>query len=87
MHVWVQQSAEAFKFEQYVISIVLGFLGTPCTGTRVSKKKTDTFVIQISREGISFFYSPCISNDLLPKLYFMTMQITKRITQDNIFSI
>jgi hypothetical protein len=23
-------------------------------------KKTDTFIIQISREGISFFYSPCI---------------------------
>jgi hypothetical protein len=27
---------------------------------RVSKK-TDTFVIQISREGISVFYSPCIA--------------------------
>ena len=24
MHVWVQQSAEAFKFYQYVISIVFG---------------------------------------------------------------
>ena len=23
MHLWVQQSAEAFKFQQYVISIVL----------------------------------------------------------------
>ena len=27
MHLWVQQSAEAFKFLQYVISIVLGFFG------------------------------------------------------------
>jgi hypothetical protein len=29
MHLWVQQSAEAFKYEEYDISIVLGFFGTP----------------------------------------------------------
>jgi hypothetical protein len=35
MHVWVQQSAEAFKFKQYVISIVFVFWDTLY---RVSKK-------------------------------------------------
>jgi hypothetical protein len=31
MHVWVQKSAEAFKFWQYIISIVFCFFGVPCT--------------------------------------------------------
>jgi hypothetical protein len=29
MHLWVKLSA--FKFKQYVISMLLGFGGTPCT--------------------------------------------------------